>query len=264
MRICFVAVFAALLLATGCAATHDQSKVAQDQVMTEQVMPKGLVDMVDNQYFVWEKAGRIYVLGQEQTNRSFAEHVHPALTKTLLGAGPRGETVIFEVAKKDPALTERIMQTFMARPYPLDQADNYFVFGHNGRIYVVGSEASRAKFIAHGHIPYARTQIGAGPNGETLVFEIDKKHPEQTDRLEQAFAARPFPLRQDQDYYVYKHNGRIYILGSEAGRAKFVAHGHIPYARTLIGAGPNGETVIFEIDKKHPEQTARLEQTFRG
>jgi len=33
-------------------------------------------------------------------------------------------------------------------------------------------------FMAHGHTPYAKTRIGAGPNGETLVFSLtpaDKK-----------------------------------------------------------------------------------------
>ena len=33
---------------------------------------------------------------------------------------------------------------------------------------------------------------------------------------------------------------------------KFKGSGHLPYTWTLIGAGPHGGTVIFEVDKKKP------------
>lgn len=110
MRIYFVAAFAALLLVTGCAtgqkAHMDHSTAAM------KTMPSGLVDMEGNNYFVWEKAGRIYVLGQETTNQSFVENFHLPYARTLLGAGPNGETVVFEIDKKNPQLADRLEQAF--------------------------------------------------------------------------------------------------------------------------------------------------------
>ena len=52
-------------------------------------------------------------------------------------------------------------------------------------------------------------------------------------------------------YVEKEHNGRIYVLGSEKGIASFKETGHIPYTKTIIGAGPNGETVVVEVDKKN-------------
>lgn len=51
--------------------------------------------------------------------KPFAEHGQLPYTKTLIGAGPRGETVIFEVNMKDPALAGWLMETFLARLYPI-------------------------------------------------------------------------------------------------------------------------------------------------
>lgn len=255
------------LVAGGCAATQTTADHAAPQkamaaeVNVEQIQP---VDVQGDNYFVYEHAGRIYVLGQEKTSRFFAEHKHIPYARTRIGEGPRGETLVIEIDKKQPELTERLIETFATRPYPIDQAENYFVFAHKDRSYVLGSEVSAGKFLQHGHIPYARTQIGAGPFGETVVYEIDKKNPELTDRLVQTFSKRPFPVIQDNGLFVYKHLDRFYVLGSEKSAEKFVAHGHIPYARTLIGAGPNGESIVYEIDKKDPKLADRLEASFRG
>jgi len=156
-------------------------------------------------------------------------------------------------------------ETKAALLQPVDvQGDDYFVYENAGRIYVLGQEKTSRFFAEHKHIPYARTQIGTGPRGETLVFEIDKKNPELTERLIQTFAARPFPVQHEKGLYVYKHLGRFYVLGSRESAGKFVAHGSIPYARTLIGAGPNGETIVYEIDKKDPKLAECLEASFRG
>ena len=38
--------------------------------------------------------------------------------------------------------------------------------------------------------PYTRTEIGAGPDGATVVFEVDKDDPSVVERLERSFAAR--------------------------------------------------------------------------
>ena len=44
----------------------------------------------------------------------------------------------------------------------------------------------------------------------------------------------------------------------------FKDSGHLPYARTFIGAGPHGKTVIFEVDKKKPEYVERLMAQFES
>ncbi len=38
---------------------------------------------------------------------------------------------------------------------------------------------------------------------------------------------------------------------------------HLPLTKTVLGAGPQGETVIFEFNKNKPEETDRLIKTYQ-
>ena len=67
-----------------------------------------------------------------------------------------------------------------------------------------------------------------------------------------------------EEFYVYDHDGRYYVIGSAEMAKKFEGSGHLPYTRTLIGAGPHGRTVIFEVDKKKPEYVERLMAQFQA
>ncbi len=147
----------------------------------------------------------------------------------------------------------------------LSKDGNFFVWQHLGRHYVLGSEMSNAKFAKSPNMPYARTILGAGPNGETVAFEIVKKDDAYTERLIETYNHTPFLLASKGDnYFVYKYNGRIYVIGSAKTNQKFQANPHLPLTKTLLGAGPNGETVIFEFDKNDPKATDRLIKTYQG
>lgn len=146
----------------------------------------------------------------------------------------------------------------------LSKDGNFFVWEHLDRHYVIGSEASNAKFKKSPHLPYAKTILGAGPSGETVVYEINKKDGAYAERLMDTYEKTPFLVESKGDnYFVYKVHGRYYVVGNEATRDKLVKNGHIPYAKTILGAGPNGETVVFEIDKKEPELTEKLMKMFK-
>ena len=141
----------------------------------------------------------------------------------------------------------------------VSKGGNFFVWEHLERHYVIGNEISNTKFAKSPHLPYARTILGAGPNGETVVFEINKKDSSYVERLMETYEKTPFLVAsKGDDYFVYKVHGRYYVVGNKATREKLVKNGHIPYAKTILGAGPHGETVVYEIDKKKPELTERL------
>lgn len=175
----FILMVAALVLVlSGCAGTGQQAKMDSPK----QVLSK------DGQFFVYDYQGRYYVVGSEESSKAFAAHHHLPYTKTLLGAGPHGETVIFEVPKKNPEVADRLIETYQGIPFLVEtKGDNYAVYKYMGRLYVVGSKASSEKFAAHHHMPYAKTLLGAGPAGETVVFEIDTKDPTLVERLMKQF-----------------------------------------------------------------------------
>ena len=130
------------------------------------------------------------------------------------------------------------------------------------RLYVT-SDSMAGKFEVHGHLPYTKTILGAGINGETVVFEVDKSDDKFAGTLIKKFEKTPWLIDEKDNFYVYKLGGRIYVIGSYSMAQKFEAHGHLPYTKTLLGAGPQGETVVFEIDKDSPELTNRLMSTFK-
>ena len=71
-------------------------------------------------------------------------------------------------------------------------------------------------------------------------------------------------IRYNSHYFVYHHQGRYYVVGSTKMSIKFIGSGHLPYTRTVIGGGPQGKTVVFEVDKKKPEYAERLMTQFRS
>jgi hypothetical protein len=162
----------------GCASTDKQAEMDSPQLLLSK----------ENNFFVYEYMDRHYVVGSEAMSKKFAAHGHLPYTKTILGGGPHGETVVYEVAKKDPGLAERLIDTYQSTPFLVDsKGDDYAVFKYMGRLYVVGQAKTKASFAEHGHMPYTKTILGAGPAGETVVFEVDKKDPKLVEKLMEMF-----------------------------------------------------------------------------
>lgn len=162
-----------LLVVAGCATTGKQAENAGPQ---EVYKAEGII--------VWAHADRHYVTGSEKMHKMFAEHQHLPYTKTILGAGPNGETVVYEVAKKDPAFVEALMDKYNSIPFLVtSKGDTYNVYKYNGRIYVIGDPKTRDFFVEHQHLPYTKTLLGAGPGGETVIFEVNKKDPAFAEKL---------------------------------------------------------------------------------
>ncbi|MGE3540952.1 MAG: hypothetical protein AB7N91_26395 [Candidatus Tectimicrobiota bacterium] len=62
-----------------------------------------------------EHNGRLYVFGTEKAFKAAGEAPHFAYSKTFIGAGPGGKTVVVEADSKDVALQNRLVTTFATR-----------------------------------------------------------------------------------------------------------------------------------------------------
>ncbi len=62
------------------------------------------------------------------------------------------------------------------------------------------------------------------------------------------------------DFYVEAANkGRLYIFGTEKAYTSFQQSGQVPHiAKSYIGAGPDGQTVVLEADAKTTDLQDRL------
>lgn len=173
---------AALLALASCASERTEVASVADggrepAVLEGAPAPSG-------EYFEVEHDGRFYVVGSAKSLADFRQTQHLAYTQTILGYGPKGATVVFEIDPKDEALQNRLRGEFDARHryYAEERRD--------GRIYVIGDAPMHAEFRQTGHLPYTASKIGKGPARETLVFQIDPKDERLLRRLEREFATR--------------------------------------------------------------------------
>ena len=160
-----IAGMASILGLSGCAT--DMAQKAAAPVAASKASAKEF-------YVVLPENGRIYAFGDTKNYADFLAHSEVALTRTQIGAGPGGKTVVYGITKDDvkknaPSLAEQIFQD------KLDgAADFYGEAFKDGRYYVLGDLKDMKAFTAFGEVPYSYTDIGVGPAGETLVWVMNK------------------------------------------------------------------------------------------
>ena len=148
------------------------------------------------------------------------------------------------------------------------KAPQYLEIHQNGRIYVVGSEHLTEKY--HPHLPYTQTFLGLGPKGETVVLELEKKGDELKNKLlgqvcdyfKLSAPACEGKSASDQAFIAIYNDGRYYVFGSEEMLQKYNAF--LPLTQTYIGQGPQGETLIYEQEKKGTGLLVRLKGEFEA
>ena len=165
-------------------------------------------------------------------------------------------------ANKTPNLSE-VMNSHINTNGPklIKESGAIKFWDHQDRIYVTGSEKMAISFYKHGHLPYTKTILGAGPNDETVIFEVVKDNDRALENMMSIYAQTPWKVKDNHDFHVYKLGERFYVTG-DATASKFEKHGHLPYTKTILGAGPNGETVVFEVNKDQPNLTENLITTY--
>jgi len=120
---------------------------------------------------------------------------------------------------------------------------------HDGRIHIFYDKKLYKEFMSLGETPYRFTKIGAGPNGETLVFGLTKKDKKMKKSIP-AIDLYDGKAKPDAFYAeMYKH-GRIYVFSNFKDMNPVRAFGHPNYMYSQIGAGPKGETIVFVLNKK--------------
>ncbi len=124
---------------------------------------------------------------------------------------------------------------------------------HDGRINVFYDQKTYESFLALGETSFRLTRIGAGPNGETVVFGLtkaDKKKGADTP----AALLWDGKLEATEFYGEMSKHGRIYVFSDKAEMDHVRALGHPSYMYTQIGAGPNGETVVYVLNKENKKK----------
>ncbi|MBV0934427.1 hypothetical protein [Marinobacterium weihaiense] len=133
--------------------------------------------------------GRIHVFDDRATYEHFLEVGETSYRQTFIGAGPKGETLVFGVTGADKK--KRMEQVAGYNLYHGMLPASQPFYGEtrlDGRIYVFDRLEDMEAVRKTGEAPLRFTQIGAGPAGETVVFVLNsdnKKH--KPDALMAAF-----------------------------------------------------------------------------
>lgn len=120
--------------------------------------------------------GRIHVFYDHELYLEFLSLGETPYRLTRIGAGPKGETVVFGLTKKDKKKRSGIAAIDLYDG-KIKAPENFYaeMVKHN-RIYVFNNFRDMETVRSFGHPNYMYTRIGAGPKGETVVFVLNKRN----------------------------------------------------------------------------------------
>lgn len=155
----------------GCATQHTTAVSAD----TKAVQPAPAERA--HYFLVFHENGRLYAFSDPALYLLFLEHDEVPLTRTRIGGGPEGQTVIFGLTKKEAEIPLNV--PIAAEKFFDDKAGEVGAFYgeviHNGRYYVFGEWQDLKDFLQHKEVAWTYTEIGAGPKSETVIYALNKK-----------------------------------------------------------------------------------------
>lgn len=166
---------ASVALTAACQTTQETSATSSAQAAQQQ-------ELRNTELYEVHKDNRIYVFYNHALYEDFLKHGHTAYMYTRIGAGPKGETLVFGLTKHDKKKREGIPSVELLDG-KLPAADDFYAeMRLHGRIYVFSSLEDMVGVRKTGEAAYRHAKIGYGPEGETVVFVLNKsnkkKYPE--------------------------------------------------------------------------------------
>ena len=130
-----------------------------------------------NDYYQVYKEGRIYIFDDFETYQSFMLVGETTYRLTRIGAGLKGETVVFGLQKKDKKMRSGIGSVDMYDGIAEGIQEGFYgEVVQEGRIYVFSQWDDLKSFLKVGEATYRYTDIGAGSKGETIVYVLNENN----------------------------------------------------------------------------------------
>lgn len=152
---------------------------------------------------------------------------------------------------KPAATVTAVTPTAAAQPATVPLQHYFLVFHENGRIYPIADAKNYLAFLDVDELIYTRTRVGEGPQGETIVFGIQKA--ESKDLAKPSVAEQLYGGKMEVAGPFYGEvvkDGRFHVFGTWQDFKDYLVNKEITYTFTEVGSGPKGETVIYAMNKK--------------
>jgi hypothetical protein len=136
----------------------------------------------------------------------------------------------------------------------LNNNDLYEV-AHDGRYYIFDDFTIYQQFLSVGETAYRKVYIGDGPHGETLVFGLTDKDKKKATGITGIDMYRG-DLKANDNFYgeIRSEDGRLYVFSTYQDMVDTRKLGDAIYRFSQIGAGPNGQTVVFVLNKTNKKK----------
>lgn len=161
----------------GQAAAKAESKPAKAPEKLAAPAPVTAAPAVNNDdVYLVEHEGRLYVFDDEQIYASFMQHGETAYRLVRVGAGPGGSTIVFGLRDEDKAKQSGIASVDMYDGRLAGAADFYAEVLHDGRFYVFSEWDDLVNFQHTRTADLRFTEIGAGPGGRTVIYVLNESN----------------------------------------------------------------------------------------
>lgn len=186
-------------------------------------------------------------------NKQFLPYALTSLMALGVMSGCATQTNATKASESKSAATAPV--TAAAQPAASVAANYFLVYHENGRIYPIADSKNYLAFLDVDELIYTRTRVGAGPDGETIVFGIEKKESDDLNKPSKAELFYDGKMEVTGPFYgeVFR-DGRFYVFGEWADFKDYLAHKEITFTFTEVGTGPKGETVIYALNKKTKDE----------
>lgn len=133
--------------------------------------------------------------------------------------------------------------------------DDLYEVVHDGRYYVFDDFKVYQDFLTIGETSYRKVFIGGGPHGQTLVHGLrgkDKKKLSGIAGVEMFKGNMPAA----ESFYgeLRSEDGRLYVFSTLEDMEDMRKVGEAPYRFTVIGAGPQQQTVVYVLNKSNKKK----------
>ncbi len=170
-------VAATALLFAGCAAPGAWMGADAEKAYDKSAEAKRVAQAFNNdEYYEVHKEGRIYVISDLKDYQNWLQTNEIPLVVTRIGAGPGGETVKLSLTKSEAKAMEKTVGYKGASQKMYEGELKGVDLGFYGEIvkenrYFVFSEWKDVEaFRSSGEVPCGITNIGADPEGKTVLY----------------------------------------------------------------------------------------------
>lgn len=146
----------------------------------------------NDDYYEAHHEGRLYVFDDFATYRDFLNLGETPYRLTRIGAGPKGQTVVFGLTPEDKKKRSGVAAVAMFDGQMQGAETGFYaeVF-HDNRFHVFDRWADLQAFRQTGEAALRYTDIGAGPGGRTVIYVLNSDNKQQRpDGLIAEFRAR--------------------------------------------------------------------------